>query len=83
MEADDEDPSGMSVEFPSVHQLSLDALFDLKPAFWTERSEASTSLSLEAELALWEILDMDADGEESSAQEFEIDDLANVILNSS
>ncbi|KAH9884321.1 hypothetical protein C8Q73DRAFT_720105 [Cubamyces lactineus] len=57
-----------------------DTDFSDTPAFPSEIRKTSTA-SLDDELALWEILDMDADGEEAGAQGIELDDLANALIN--
>ncbi|KAI0654021.1 hypothetical protein C8Q70DRAFT_541158 [Cubamyces menziesii] len=67
--------------FPSEIRKTLRMLLDFEAPFWRSKLERTSTPSLDDELALWEILDMDADGEEVGAQEVELDDLANALMN--
>ncbi|KAH9848343.1 hypothetical protein C2E23DRAFT_844406 [Lenzites betulinus] len=87
MERADEDLPGADIAFPLVHHITLDTLFDFQTDYWGTQSAASSMPTLDDELALWEILDMDADGEEvpggGDEQGFKIDTLVDSILSSS
>ena len=58
------DESASPQTFPSEIKVPLSRLFDYTSEFWTQGSPISTSASFEEELAVWDLLDMDADGEE-------------------
>ncbi|KAH9856591.1 hypothetical protein C2E23DRAFT_808211 [Lenzites betulinus] len=87
MERADEDLPGADIAFPSVHHITLDTLSDFQTDYWRTQSAASSMPAMDDELALWEILDMDADGEEvpggGDEQGFDIDTLVDSILSSS
>ena len=56
--------------FPSVIKVKLESLFDFSRQYWQKRAEHSDmTATLQEELDIWDVLDMDADGEP------EIDDL--------
>ncbi|KAJ3008701.1 hypothetical protein NUW54_g3057 [Trametes sanguinea] len=80
MESADEDAPD-ATDFPSHINMPLDSLLDFSAPFWQTRAAAASTESLEDELALWEILDMDADGDELEGNdEGVLDDLAEVLL---
>ncbi|KAJ2977735.1 hypothetical protein NUW54_g11382 [Trametes sanguinea] len=80
MESADEDLPD-AARFPSQLKATLRELLDFANPFWQNRTAATSTSTLEEELALWEILDMDADGDEVTAADARLDDLADVILN--
>ncbi|EJF60609.1 hypothetical protein DICSQDRAFT_62505 [Dichomitus squalens LYAD-421 SS1] len=50
--------------FPSVIKIKLESLFDFSLSYWQKRrGESDMTATLDEELEVWNILDMDADGE--------------------
>ena len=61
-EADREDED-TPISFPSTIKITLCELFDFSSAFWASYQRRTSVPSLEEELEIWDLLDMDADGE--------------------
>ncbi|TBU52374.1 hypothetical protein BD310DRAFT_970853 [Dichomitus squalens] len=60
--------------FPSVIKIKLELLFDFSCHYWQKRREDSDmTASLDEELEVWNILDMDADGEPATETSETID----------
>ncbi|TBU31641.1 hypothetical protein BD311DRAFT_752169 [Dichomitus squalens] len=60
--------------FPSVIKIKLESLFDFSCHYWQKRREDSDmTASLDEELEVWNILDMDADGEPATETSETID----------
>lgn len=57
------DENEHAVHFPSVIKVTLEDLFDFQNGYWTDHPETSITQTLDEELAIWDVLDMDADGE--------------------
>ncbi len=64
LDRQDSDDSRLPEHFPSEISMPLSDLFDYSSDFWTHDSPIATTTSLEEELAVWDLLDMDADGDE-------------------
>ncbi|KAI0801429.1 ribonuclease H-like domain-containing protein [Fomes fomentarius] len=80
---DEEDEDRVPTWLPSKICVSLEQLFDFSNAFWTEWDNRYVTNTLEEELEIWNILDMDGDGEEDGGDgERMHDDLTDAILSS-
>ncbi|KDQ55684.1 hypothetical protein JAAARDRAFT_208479 [Jaapia argillacea MUCL 33604] len=72
----DEDEDDQPHSFPSRISIKLEDLFDFTKDFWVEAHERSGTTSLQEELEVYELLDLDADGEDDTP-----DDSVAAVLN--
>lgn len=79
-ERDTEDSILTSDSFTSMIREPLHNLLDFSNEYWQARANSSPSNTLEEELAIWDLLDMDADGDDDSLAGQGSDDMTNDIL---
>lgn len=73
-------PATQSLQTGPVH-MPLAQLFDLNTRFWRDRiADSAPAMSLNEELEVWDILDMDAEGEDDSSEGHGRDDFTEDIL---
>ncbi|CDO69496.1 hypothetical protein BN946_scf184785.g1 [Trametes cinnabarina] len=82
-ERDIEDSILTSDSFISTIRVPLATLFDFSNAYWQTRADLSPSNTLDEELAIWDLLDMDADGEDDSAEGRGSDEMADELFSMS
>lgn len=78
MVSNDEDAE--PVRFPSKISISIIELFDFTMSSWVERYERNAHRSLEDELEFYELIDLDAEGEEDDTNFSSIDETLDTIL---
>lgn len=78
MVSNDEDAE--PVRFPSKISISIIELFDFTMSSWVERYERNAHRSLEDELEFYELIDLDAEGEEDDTNFSSIDETLETIL---
>ncbi|KAI0764739.1 hypothetical protein C8Q74DRAFT_1283632, partial [Fomes fomentarius] len=64
---DEEDEDRVPTWLPSNICVSLEQLFEFSNTFWTERDNRYVTNTLKQELEIWNILDMDGEGEEAGS----------------
>ncbi|KAI0748924.1 hypothetical protein C8Q74DRAFT_1311444, partial [Fomes fomentarius] len=64
---DEEDEDRVPTWLPLKICVSLEQLFDFSNTFWTERDNWYVTNTLKQELEIWNILDMDGEGEEDGS----------------
>ncbi|KAI0806809.1 hypothetical protein C8Q74DRAFT_1224420, partial [Fomes fomentarius] len=64
---DEEDKDRVPMWLPLKICVSLEQLFDFSNTFWTERDNRYVTNTLKQELEIWNILDMDGEGEEDGS----------------
>ena len=79
-ERDAEDSILTSVSFTSTIHVPLETLFDFSNNYWQERMKLSPSNTLDEELAIWDLLDIDADGDDEPSLDQGSDSMADELL---
>ncbi|KAI0719371.1 ribonuclease H-like domain-containing protein [Cerioporus squamosus] len=73
---DDDDELRTSNRWPSKLRIPLSKMFDFQSDFWSAYMARTHTNSLDEELAVWDLLDMDGDGEEDTG----MDELAGILI---
>ncbi|EPQ51031.1 hypothetical protein GLOTRDRAFT_49718 [Gloeophyllum trabeum ATCC 11539] len=75
----EEDTEDTETPYPSKISLKLTEIFDFSTQYWTAEYAEKPRRSLDDELELYQLLDLDAEGEEVEA-DFTLDDAAGAVL---